>query len=249
MRDGYQVFDADAHVVYPPDLWSRFLDKPYRVTEPLLSPGERADLLVQATQRSGTYKWLSLPYSRGGMSGRQQVTLMTLAYSGAKRSHVLPRTVDPDARRVSLDVESLPRKQIRLQMGHGGVGINGITYVDHEHCYMTHSSVGTWEVWEVINESGMDHPFHHHTNSAQVRSISGGDAGYASLYTTTPAWKDVTVVPPMGRVELLMPVLQPAEPVWASQAIGLIDDLQAAADLVGVLAAKAEDALARAGRR
>ena len=30
MRDGFKVFDADAHVVYPPDLWSRFLDKEYR---------------------------------------------------------------------------------------------------------------------------------------------------------------------------------------------------------------------------
>ena len=59
---------------------------------------------------------------------------------------------------------------------------------------------GTWEVWEVINESGMDHPFHHHTNSAQVLSITGGNAGYASLYTTSPAWKDVTIVPPRGRV-------------------------------------------------
>jgi predicted TIM-barrel fold metal-dependent hydrolase len=29
MRDGYKVFDADAHVVYPPDLWSRFLDKEF----------------------------------------------------------------------------------------------------------------------------------------------------------------------------------------------------------------------------
>ena len=30
MRDGFKVFDADAHVVYPPDLWSRFLDKKHR---------------------------------------------------------------------------------------------------------------------------------------------------------------------------------------------------------------------------
>jgi hypothetical protein len=30
MRNGLQVFDADAHVNYPPDLWSRFLDKEYR---------------------------------------------------------------------------------------------------------------------------------------------------------------------------------------------------------------------------
>jgi hypothetical protein len=26
MKRGLKVFDADAHVVYPPDLWSRFLD-------------------------------------------------------------------------------------------------------------------------------------------------------------------------------------------------------------------------------
>jgi nitronate monooxygenase len=38
----------------------------------------------------------------------------------------------------------------------------------------------------------------------------------------------------------------PAEPVWASQAIGLIRDLPPAAELVGVLAAQAEDALGQA---
>jgi nitronate monooxygenase len=41
----------------------------------------------------------------------------------------------------------------------------------------------------------------------------------------------------------------PPVPVWASEAIDLINDLPPAADLVGVLAAQAEDALARAGTR
>lgn len=27
MKDGYRVFDADAHVIYPKDLWQRYLDK------------------------------------------------------------------------------------------------------------------------------------------------------------------------------------------------------------------------------
>jgi nitronate monooxygenase len=39
----------------------------------------------------------------------------------------------------------------------------------------------------------------------------------------------------------------PPLPVWASQAIDLINDLPSAADLVGVLAAQAQEALARAG--
>lgn len=40
----------------------------------------------------------------------------------------------------------------------------------------------------------------------------------------------------------------PALPVWAGEAVDLINDLPSAADLVGALAAQAEDALARAGR-
>ncbi|GGI94241.1 NAD(P)H-dependent flavin oxidoreductase [Streptomyces brasiliensis] len=41
----------------------------------------------------------------------------------------------------------------------------------------------------------------------------------------------------------------PALPEWAGEAVDLIDDLPSAADLVGTLAAQAETALARAGRR
>jgi FtsP/CotA-like multicopper oxidase with cupredoxin domain len=182
------------------------LDRPYPVAEVLLAPGERIDLLVRADQQAGSYRWLSLPYQRGGMSGQQQVTLMTLTYAGAAVNQALPAVVDPAARRESLDVAALPRKRLSLTMGHGSVGIDGITYVNHDSCYLTHSRTGTWEVWEVSNPGGMDHPFHHHTNSAQVLSVTGGDPGYARLYTAAPAWKDVTIVPGGGRVELLMPV-------------------------------------------
>ncbi|HUR09064.1 MAG TPA: nitronate monooxygenase [Nonomuraea sp.] len=41
----------------------------------------------------------------------------------------------------------------------------------------------------------------------------------------------------------------PAVPVWAGEAVDLINDLPSAADLVGALATQAEDALARAGRQ
>ena len=41
----------------------------------------------------------------------------------------------------------------------------------------------------------------------------------------------------------------PPVPVWASEAIDLITDLRPAADLVGDLAAQAEEALARAAGR
>jgi FtsP/CotA-like multicopper oxidase with cupredoxin domain len=40
-----------------------------------------------------------------------------------------------------------------------------------------------------------------------VLSISGGDSGYAGLYPSIPAWKDVVIVPKMGSVKLLVPVM------------------------------------------
>jgi len=194
------------HTLYLVGTEGGLLDRPYPVSELLLSPGERVDVLVKAVKSSGSYKFLSLPYSRIGNMGGQQVTLLTLTYGG-RRNQSLPAVVDPSAERVTIDASTLPRKTLTLSMGQGAGYINGITYVDHEHCYVAMSMLGGYEVWEIINESGMDHPFHHHTNSAQVLSVTGGDAGYASLYTGTPAWKDVTIVPKWGRIELLMPVM------------------------------------------
>lgn len=106
-----------------------------------------------------------------------------------------------------MDTTKLPKKSLTLSMSMTAGYVNGVTFVDHEHCYKAMSDVGTYEVWDVANASNMDHPFHHHVNSAQVLSISGGDAKYASLYTTIPAMKDVTIVPKGGRIQLLMPVM------------------------------------------
>lgn len=195
------------HTMYLVGTEGGLLDKPYPVSELLVSPGERVDLLAKATKNSGSYKFLSLPYSRMGMMGGQQVTLATLTYGGSRLNQTLPAVVDPSAKRVVMDTSTLPKKSMSLSMGMGAGYINGITFVDHEHCYTAMSDLGSWELWEVTNASNMDHPFHHHTNSAQVVSITGGDSGYASRCTTTPAWKDVTIVPKFGKIQLLMPVM------------------------------------------
>jgi FtsP/CotA-like multicopper oxidase with cupredoxin domain len=72
---------------------------------------------------------------------------------------------------------------------------------------METSDVGTYEVWEIVNRSMMDHPFHQHTNAAQIIDITGGDSNYAELYTTIPGLKDTINVPRMGgSVVILFPV-------------------------------------------
>ena len=180
------------------------LDKPYPVSSILLSPGERLDVLVKANQTAKNYRFLSLPYNRGGGSMGQQVTLMTVSYKGSGVNDSLPSAINPDAKRIN--VTPAKTEKLVLSMGQGKGYINGISF-SMENYFAIHSQLGTYEVWEIVNQSGMDHPFHQHVNPCQVLSITGGDSSYASFYTTTPAWKDVVIVPKWGSVKMLIPVM------------------------------------------
>ncbi len=183
------------------------LDKPYKLTSPMvLAPGERIDVLVQASQTGGTFKFLSLPYDRGGGTV-QQVTLLTLAVSGTSAFDAIPRDVKIGAKRLVMNTSSLTKRQMTLSMRMGKGYINGISFTSMENSYKIMSSLDDYEVWEISNMSGMDHPFHQHVNSCQVLSITGGDSAYSSLYTSIPAWKDVVIVPKMGKITILVPVM------------------------------------------
>jgi FtsP/CotA-like multicopper oxidase with cupredoxin domain len=183
------------------------LDRPYALSEILLSPGERVDVLVQGTASSGNHRLLALPYARMGMMGSPTVTLLTATYGSASSpAQTLPDLVNPAAFRVDpAGVPIAAERTITLSMGQGNGYINGQDFDVSPYAIM--SDVGTHEVWTVVNQSGMDHPFHQHVNAAQVLSITGGDAGYAALYSSIPAWKDVVLVPKWGYVRLLVPVL------------------------------------------
>ncbi|HWR73166.1 MAG TPA: multicopper oxidase family protein, partial [Nitrospirota bacterium] len=180
------------------------LDKPYPVSSILLSPGERLDVLVKANQTSKSYRLLSLPYSRMGNMGGQQVTLVTVSYKGSRMNDAVPPIINPAAVRINPMIAKTER--IALSMGQGKGYINGITFTMENH-YAIHSHLGTYEIWEVVNQSGMDHPFHQHVNGCQVLSITGGDAAYASFLTKTPAWKDTVLIPKWGNVRMLVPVM------------------------------------------
>jgi len=184
------------------------LDKPYPQSYVVMAPGERIDVLVQISGNAtagSKYKLLSLPYARTGMMNSAQITLMTVKVEGTKTSETLPTWINPNATRLTIDTSSLPKKTFVLDMSMGRGTINGKDFdVDPD---TTMSVVGTYEVWEVINNSNMDHPWHQHVNAAQVISITGGDAAYRNLYTTAPARKDTIIVPKGGRMKLLMPVM------------------------------------------
>lgn len=181
------------------------LDKAYPISSIILSPGERIDVLMKASRTTGSYKLYSLPYSRMGNMTSAQITLLTAKISGGSQNGIIPTSINPSAMRMNMDTSMLPKRTLTLSMSMGRGYINGMDF--DVAPYEIHSTVGTYEVWEIKNSSNMDHPFHQHVDAAQVLSISGGDSSYASLYTTIPALKDTVMVPKMGSVTLLVPVL------------------------------------------
>ncbi len=210
------------------------LDKPYEMNEILLAPAERIDVLVRASSAGGVFRLLALPYDRGGagmMSGGMggtmcggmqycggstsaQVPLLTLNDAGAPATDAIPAEVNPSARRITMDLASLPRTRFVLGMMMGRGTINGVSFSETADgtvtSYRHDSKVGTYEVWEIVNQTGMDHPWHQHVNSAQVISATGVDptfSSYASLYVNSPAMKDTVIVPKGGSITLLVPVL------------------------------------------
>lgn len=203
----YFKLSLDRHTMQLVGTDGGLLDRPYPLSSIVLAPGERIDVLVKADQGGGDFQFLSLPYDRGGMTSLQQITLLTLSYAGLSTSDTIPESINPLAQRISMDFSMLPRRQITLSMMMGKGYINGISFTGMDNCYTIMSTLGGYEIWEVYNNSGMDHPFHQHVNACQVLSINGGDGSYASLYTTIPAWKDVVTIPKMGSATLLVPVM------------------------------------------
>jgi FtsP/CotA-like multicopper oxidase with cupredoxin domain len=191
------------------------LDRPYPRSTMLLAPGERLDVLVQASREAGRHRLLALPYSSGSMMGGSMMggqtspmsTLLTLDIDSRAVSDAIPSLIS-DTARPQVDLSRLPQRRFALEMGMGRAFINGQDYDTSP--FTVRSSVPpsgeSYEVWTIVNRSGMDHPWHQHVNFALPLTFDGGDAAYADLYARAPAWKDTVVVPRSGSVTQLVRV-------------------------------------------
>jgi FtsP/CotA-like multicopper oxidase with cupredoxin domain len=174
------------------------LSEPVETNELLLTPGQRAEVLIKGDKQPGEYRLLNLTYNRGGMGmmgGRGMMggnnndtsaVLATLNYDSAVETIPLPALL--------LSVPTLPEpKQVRrFTFNHGmrpAVGmaflINGKSY-EHQRID-TQVKLNTVEDWEIVNTGTMDHPFHLHVNHFQVISRNGKPEPYR-------AWRDTVLV-------------------------------------------------------
>jgi FtsP/CotA-like multicopper oxidase with cupredoxin domain len=170
------------------------IEAPVEATEVLLAPADRVDLLVGPFQEAQRFDIQSLEYNRGiGVKGTA-VTFGTVRVASSRPSMArIPeklRTIDPIA-----PPDASATREIRLG---GRMSLQrGVDFMvnNESHHHGQPVRVGELQVWDVINETPLDHPFHLHGFFFQVLEVNGEPPAYRS-------WEDTVNVPPKGRVRI-----------------------------------------------
>ncbi len=167
--------------------------KPTPIDKLLLTPGQRAELLIQTKDLPDIpIHLLNLPYERAqmGMMGNQapQIIEAIADFKKAEKDYksvTLPTAFQP--------IEALPEPTQTRQftLNHGMVRGQGMAFLINGESYsgevQTEVQLDTVEDWEITNTGTMDHPFHVHTNKFQVISRNG-------VSEKAIAWEDTVLV-------------------------------------------------------
>ncbi len=186
------------------------ISSPVELSDIVLAPGERVEVLVQGNQKPGDYRLTNQPFNpaqggmMGGMMGGQNSdraeTVATLTYDDETDETPLPSQL--------IAVEPLPEPQATRQfalnhgMGGGSMMGGGMVFMINGKAFDpgridTQVTLDTVEDWEIVNTGSMAHPFHVHTNKFQIISQNGQPMPYL-------AWKDVVAVSPGETVRIRM---------------------------------------------
>lgn len=176
---------------------------PREISDVLLPPGGRADLLVALSP--GTAEVQTLGHDRGGMgmmggglSG--SAVLATLSVTGGTAAPPIGLANERDApdlrgatiagRREIAFTMSMGMRGRMMDMGFDGRAFD-IDRIDQR------VDAGAVEEWIISNPTPMDHPFHLHVWPMQVIEADG-------QALDEPTWRDVVNVPAQGRVRVLV---------------------------------------------
>jgi FtsP/CotA-like multicopper oxidase with cupredoxin domain len=168
------------------------LPAPVEVAQPVLTPGERADLLIVPEGEPGTemvVRWIASDRGFGSTFGRPPEDLFVVKLEGTRADSpplpVIARSIAPlsieGATDIPLALTADPGPPLRL-------GINGVPFEEAEPV-MAH--VGETQVWSISNTFDFAHPFHLHGFFFQVLSPAG-----------PLEWKDTVNVPVGGTVRI-----------------------------------------------
>lgn len=143
------------------------------VTEALLTPGQRLELAVGPFDDEGAELAIeSLPYRRTAMKRPRRVRWGSLKIGPPKASLAEVPAQLAEVRPLLPPGPITPTRTVRLG---ARMTLHGHDWLinDELHHHDAPVRVGALEVWEIINDTGMDHPFHLHGFFFQVVAIDG----------------------------------------------------------------------------
>jgi FtsP/CotA-like multicopper oxidase with cupredoxin domain len=170
------------------------LEAPVAVNEVLLAPGDRVDLAVGPFAEGEELAVQALRYSRMTIKRRGDERFATLRVGPAKVSAaVVPkrlRVIEPLAPS-SATPDRTVDFGIKLSLRRGiDFVVNG-----ERHHVDAPVKIGKLQVWDVVNSTLMDHPFHLHGYFFQVLSVNGEPPAFRS-------WEDVVNLPPKSTTRI-----------------------------------------------
>lgn len=174
------------------------LPKAYDAERVLMSPGERYDLVVRMPSLPQTVELTSDPHERGHHSGENPpLRVATFSVEGVpvERELALPTGSG------SLDrlPDGDPAFTLRLNEKNTPDGVLfTINDAVHPEVPMVYAPNGSVQVFEVKNESDMDHPFHLHGFFFQILARNGIAEPVETLHN-----KDTIIVPMKSSLKLV----------------------------------------------
>jgi FtsP/CotA-like multicopper oxidase with cupredoxin domain len=161
-----------------------FLNRAVRLTSVTLGVGERIEVLVDAMVAPAAL-----------MTTDDHVAQLVL--TGPSTSRTLPRPGILGHVPLLIPPRSAPYRRIVInQAADGSFRLDGRLF--DERRVDQRVRAGALEVWDIVNTTGVEHPFHLHTWPFQV--LRRGH-----LVEPFPAWRDVAVVQPGETVRLAIP--------------------------------------------
>jgi FtsP/CotA-like multicopper oxidase with cupredoxin domain len=173
------------------------LERPVPVAEPVLTPGERIDLLVELPTVVGTSLELTaLPIARGlALPDSAPTPLMSVVVLPPSTT-ASPPLPDLTRRLAPIDLTGAAVVPIDLTMNDdGGAPAMGINGVSSSMSGAVHAQVGTSQILDVRNLTPYSHPFHLHGFFFQPLDANGAP-------TVPLRAKDTIDVPALSSVKL-----------------------------------------------
>ena len=170
------------------------IENPVEATEVLIIPGERIDLAVGPFIENEVFSINSLKYNRMTFLRSRGVQIATVRVGEFKPTNAdVPynlreiESLAPQDAVVNRKIEFSVVPSLR----HGiDFMVNGEMHNNDKPVY-----VGDLQVWEIYNNSFMDHPFHLHGYFFQVLEENGKPPAYK-------AWKDTYNLKPKGKIKI-----------------------------------------------